>query len=98
MIKTVYVLLIMATLVVAIVFAAANYDLVTLDYLFGETELPLSILIIVSFLSGLVIGVLMDAWILYRQRARIHGLQKLVEANQKELDNLRSLPLRDLEQ
>ena len=98
MIKTIYVILIMATLVVAIIFAWMNRSTVALNYLFGETEVGLYIVIYAMFLFGLLSGVLLDAWIMYRQRARIRKLEKAAEANQKELSNLRKLPLRDLKQ
>ncbi len=97
MVKIIYVLLIMATLVVAIIFASINYTHVPLDYFLGEGEWPLSILLISAFLAGLLFGVLMDAWVLFRQRNRVKSLEKTVDANQTELDNLRNLPLRDLE-
>ncbi|MBN1378399.1 MAG: DUF1049 domain-containing protein [Gammaproteobacteria bacterium] len=97
MIKIIYALLIMATLVVAIIFATANYNHVTLYYFVGQTKLPLSILIFSVFLFGLLFGLMLDAWIMYRQRARIRSLEQLAAANQKELSNLRNLPLRDLE-
>lgn len=91
-------LLIMATLVVAIIFGFANSDYVLLKYFIGETELRLSILLISAFLCGLLLGVLLDAWILIRQRSRIRTLEKSVEATRTELSNLRNLPLKDLEQ
>jgi uncharacterized integral membrane protein len=95
--RTVYVVLIMATLVVAIIFTAANYDPVSLNYFTGKISLPLSILVLAVFLCGLLFGLLLDAWVMYRQRARIRSLEKLLDANKQELSNLRNLPLRDLE-
>ncbi len=97
MIRIIYAILIVATLVVAIIFASINYTHVSLDYFIGEKELPLSILLIFAFLAGLLFGVLLDAWILYRQRSRIRSLERVAEARKKELANLRNLPLKDLE-
>ena len=98
MIKTIYAIFIMATLVVAIIFAWMNRDVIALNYLLGKTEVGLYIVIYAMFLLGLFLGVLFDAWVLYRQRARIRKLEKTVDAYQKELSNLRKLPLQDLKQ
>jgi uncharacterized membrane protein YciS (DUF1049 family) len=95
--KTIYVVLIMATLVVAIIFATVNYNRITLNYFIGKTDIPLSMLIFSIFLFGLLFGLLLDAWIMYRQRSRIRSLEKSVEAYKLELSNLRNMPLRDLE-
>ncbi len=86
----------MATLVVAIIFASVNHELVTLNYLLGKTELWLSAIVFGSVTVGLLIGLSLEGWLLLRQRARIRKLEALVKTTESELNNLRNMPLKDL--
>jgi uncharacterized membrane protein YciS (DUF1049 family) len=85
----------MATLVVAIIFSTLNYSFVPLHYLFGETQLPLSVLLVSAFVGGFLAGLLLDLWIMYRQKARIHKIERQLKAYESEISNLRKLPLKD---
>lgn len=89
-------ILIMATLVVAIIFAVINYGKVPVRYFFGETHAPLAILLFGAFLFGLLFGLALDSWLRLRQRARIRMLEKEKAATEAELNNLRKMPIKDL--
>jgi uncharacterized membrane protein YciS (DUF1049 family) len=97
MLKTVFIISLMATLVVAIIFGVVNFNAVTIDYLLGKSEVPLSILLFATFLLGLLFGISLDSWVLYRQRNRIHKLEKRAKMTEEELSNLRKMPLKDFE-
>lgn len=85
----------MATLVVAIIFSTLNFSQVPFHYLFGETRLPLSVLLVAAFVGGFIAGLLLDAWVMHRQKARIRRLERQLEACESEISNLRKLPLKD---
>jgi uncharacterized membrane protein YciS (DUF1049 family) len=85
----------MATLVVAIIFSTLNYSFVPFHYLFGETHLPLSVLLVAGFVGGFIAGLLLDAWVMYRQKVRIRRIERQLRAYESELSNLRKLPLKD---
>lgn len=85
----------MATLVVAIIFSTLNYSPAPLHYLFGETRLPLSVLLVAALVCGFIAGLLLDAWVVCRQKARIRRLERQLEACESEINNLRKLPLKD---
>jgi uncharacterized membrane protein YciS (DUF1049 family) len=95
MFKLLYGIVIMATLVVAIIFSTLNYNSVPIRYLLGETELPLSVLLVIAFIAGFFAGLLLDAWIMYRQKARIRKIERQLLAYESEISNLRKLPLKD---
>jgi uncharacterized membrane protein YciS (DUF1049 family) len=85
----------MATLVVAIIFSTLNYSFVPFRYLFGETQLPLSVLLVAAFVGGFIAGLLLDLWIMYRQKVRIRRIERQLQAYESEISNLRKLPLKD---
>jgi uncharacterized membrane protein YciS (DUF1049 family) len=95
MVKLFYGILIMATLVVAIIFSTLNYSAVPFHYLIAETRLPLSVLLVAAFLGGFIAGLLLDAWVVYRQKGRIRKLQHQLAGCESEISNLRKLPLKD---
>jgi uncharacterized integral membrane protein len=86
----------MATLVVAIIFAVTNYGKVPVKYFFGQSQVPLAVLLFGSFLLGLISGLALDAWLRHRQRMLIRRLEKEKAATEAELSNLRKMPIKDL--
>jgi len=96
MLKILSFILIMATLVVAIIFAVINYGKVPVRFFFGESQVPLAVLLFGSFLFGLLFGLTLDAWLRFRQRTLIKKLEKEKAATEAELSNLRKMPIKDL--
>jgi len=81
--------------VFGLIFAGLNADLVSVNYYFGTKRLPLSLLAILSFIFGGLLG-LLTAFITYVKlkyaNRRLRHRLNLVE---KELINLRALPFKD---
>lgn len=96
MLRILFFISIMATLVVAIIFAVTNYGKVPVKYFFGETHAPLAVLLFGAFLLGLLFGLSLDAWLRLRQRTLIRKLEKEKAATEAELNNLRKMPIKDL--
>ena len=96
MFKIFYYILVTLVLVVAIVFAVDNYQDVPIHWLMLRAEWPLSIILFGAFLLGLVLGIMLDAYKLWRQRGRIRHLEKTLTAAETELRDLRKSPLQDL--
>jgi uncharacterized integral membrane protein len=81
--------------VLGLIFAGLNADLVNINYYFGTQRLPLSLLTLLSFILGGLLG-LLTAFITYVKlkyaNRRLRYRLSLVE---KELANLRALPFKD---
>jgi putative membrane protein len=87
-----FVLLVM---LVGLAFHVRNDQLVDLDFYLGVISLPFSLYIIVAICLGAVLGwlaVLPRLIGLKRENAR---LQKHIQVNEKELNNLRVIPVKD---
>lgn len=76
-------------------FAYINPGLVRLSYYFGETELPLGILIFLLLGIGIILGLLSSIAGYVRLRRENAQLRKRSQLVSEEINNLRSLPLRD---
>lgn len=81
--------------VFSLIFAGLNADLVSVNYYLGIKRLPLSLLIILSFILGGLLG-LLTAFITYVKLKYVNRrLRHRLNLVEKELTNLRALPFKD---
>ncbi len=80
---------------VGVVFAVLNAQPVLLNYYFGSREMPLSLVFILALIVGSVLGILASISLLIRSRREMQKLRKAAKLAEKEVTNLRSLPIRD---
>ena len=74
-------------------FSYFNREAVRVDYLLGEVELTLG-LVLVAVFGGTVLLSLCIFWLWsIAQRAELRRLRRKLERNEAELSNLRNLPL-----
>lgn len=81
-----------------VLFALLNAESVEFNYLLGKIELPFSLALLVALSLGAFIGMLWTASWLIKQRSHAHELSKKVNVLQKEIDNLRAMPVKDVKQ
>jgi len=73
-------LLFLLVVIVSILFATKNYHSVEFNYLISQVSLPLSILLLFSFVLGVIIGVTVVYFKMMRLRI---GMMKLKHQNKK---------------
>ena len=78
-----------------ILFAVLNSQSVQLNYYFGSREIALSLLMIVILIVGTLLGILVSAGHLLRARHDISKLRKNIQLAEKEVTNLRTIPIKD---
>ena len=89
-----YILLIIIMLL-GITFAALNHNDVTIHYYIGQTNLPLSILLVLSFASGCILGLIVAIGLVFKLKFKNYRLQQQLKVTEKEVENLRAIPLQD---
>lgn len=90
-------IILLVTLMI-VAFALVNAKSVQISYLLGHVELPLSLALFMSLSVGAMVGMLWTASWVVSQRAHVHELSKKVNLLQKEIDNLRAMPVKDVKQ
>lgn len=92
-----YVYLGLALLIVifGILFAVLNADSVQLHYYLGTVELPLSLILVFAMIFGAILGVLASLNIIIGTRRRFSKLRRSAEVAEKEVVNLRNIPIKD---
>lgn len=79
----------------AFTFAVLNAEPVSINYYLGKTQLPLSLLLILSFILGGLFGLLTAFTIYVKLKYTNRRLKHRLKLVEEELINLRALPLKD---
>ena len=87
-------LLLVGMLFVGILFAQANSSLVVVDFFWGVFEGELASVLLSSAVIGLIIGILVGLMLSLKPRSQLRQNGRRLKALEKELDNLRALPVR----
>jgi putative membrane protein len=76
-------------------FAYLNPDEVGVNYYFGTLQLPLGVLILGLLGAGMVIGAAASLLPLVRARRQTHRMERRANVADRELQNLRTMPVKD---
>lgn len=89
-----YILLIVIILL-GISFAVLNPDVVNFNYYIGHRALPLSLLLVMTFVLGSLLGLLVGVFLLIKVKLKNYRLHSQLKVAEKEIANLRAIPLQD---
>ena len=95
MIRLVYFLLALLVVILGVVFSVLNADTVQLHYYLGTVELPLSLVLILAMIVGALLGVFSSLGFIISSRRSASKLKRSVEVAEKEIVNLRNIPIKD---
>ncbi len=76
-------------------FSLLNASRVDVDYYFGSVPMPLSLALVAALIVGAVLGVLSALGVVMGKQRELRRLRKRVRDSEKELSELRRLPLKD---
>ena len=76
-------------------FATLNSESVTINYYIGQNSMPLSLLLVLVFAAGCLIGVIVGFWLLIKAKLQNYRLVQRLKLVEKEVENLRAIPLQD---
>ncbi len=89
-------ILVLLVLGAGLSFGVLNAQAVPLRYYLGSTEVPLSLALAVAFAGGVLLGIVACMGGMIRQRREIARLRKAVRVAEQEVENLRTLPIKDV--
>ena len=93
--QIIYACLFIIVLITGLVFFGKNSQEIEFNYVIGTISMPLSLVIFLVLSSGVLIGWLSLMPMLMRLRCRIGKLEKQVQIAEKEINNLRVMPIKD---
>ena len=78
-----------------ITFAGLNAEPVNINYYLGSTKLPLSLLLVITFMIGGLLSLFFNIVNYIRLKSANHSLRQRLKLAEVEIVNLRTLPLKD---
>lgn len=85
----------LAVLVLAAAFGTLNDQVVSVNYFLASRELKLAFLLAIAFGAGCVAGLLLAGGGLFGLRMEVRRARAELKLKDKELNELRTLPVRD---
>ena len=76
-------------------FAILNAEPVTINYYIASQKMPLSLILVIALGFGLILGMLLSLKVYFRGKTKQRALMHRVKMAEKEVENLRAMPLRD---
>jgi uncharacterized membrane protein YciS (DUF1049 family) len=81
--------------VAALALAVVNEDPITLNYYLGTVEIATSLALVIALTCGAVLGVSVSLLVVLRQKLENARLRHDLKLKEKELGNLRTIPVKD---
>lgn len=94
--KIVYGTILLVVILLSLAFAAKNPQIVEIQYYFGFTwKGSLAVLLLMAMSTGVLVGVMGMLVYALKSRRQASKARRYTEKIEKELENLRALPIRD---
>jgi putative membrane protein len=93
MVRIVSLLFVLVIVIFGMTFAILNPDSVTINYYLGHYTLPLSLLLVLVFAGGCLVGMTAGLWLLVKAKIQSYRLQHRLTLAEEEVANLRAIPL-----
>jgi putative membrane protein len=87
--------LILIVTLITVTFTLLNSQPVKINYYFGSFEIDLLVVIVMTLVIGALLGVMAALGKLLSLKQEMSRKEKKLKVTEKELENLRSLPLKD---
>lgn len=88
-------ILILVVLIFTISFTVINAHEVQINYYLGTSTLPLALLLVLSVALGALLGAVAVMSMVFRLRWEIAKLRRTAKLTEKEVSNLRSMPIKE---
>ena len=82
-------------IIISVVISTYNFKVTEISFYLQTYELPLSIIILFSFIAGVVTTSIYLIATIFSYKKKYREMKISLQNNQEELDNLRRNPLRD---
>jgi putative membrane protein len=87
--------IILLIILLGISFASLNAEKVTVHYYLGVSNIPVSLLVVITLVIGILIGFFAGLIFYFKAKRANSRLKKRMKMAEKEIANLRAIPLKD---
>lgn len=95
MLRLIYLSLSLLVIILGVAFSVLNAENIQLNYYLGSIELPLSLVLVVAMIIGALLGIFASLGLIIGSRRSTTKLKRSVAVAEKEIVNLRNIPIKD---
>ena len=95
MFRLIYLSISLIVIILGVAFSVLNAENIQLNYYLGSVELPLSLVLVISMIVGAILGIFASLSLIIGSRRSATKLKRSVEVAEKEIVNLRNIPIKD---
>lgn len=95
--KLLAVITILSLAFLTVILSILNSGDIRLSYYFGTMQIALPVVIVVTLVAGTLLGIVASMSMVLKLKRENSGLKKDMKLAEKEIANLRRLPLRDMD-
>ncbi len=88
-------LFVVILVVIGLSFAVLNSQTVSLNYYFGQHDIPLSMIVVLALAAGALAAVVVSAGMILRQKAQIAQLRRRLRHAERAAEQMQVLPVDD---
>ncbi len=89
-----YIILFLIFISVSSSFILLNHQTVTVNYYFGQRDISLALLVLITLSIGVCLGFVAAGRYLIRRRIETNKLRKKITLVEQEIQNLREIPIK----
>ncbi|MEJ2181412.1 MAG: LapA family protein [Gammaproteobacteria bacterium] len=93
--RIIYLILTLVVTLFTVTFTLLNSQPVKVNYYFGSYEIDLLIVVVICLVIGAFLGIMAALGKMFSLKQEMSRKEKKIKITEKELENLRSLPLKD---
>jgi len=95
--KLIATIIILTLAFLTVILSILNAETIQINYYFGLTEIALPTIVVVTLVVGTLLGIIASMSMVLKLKKHNAGLKKDIKLAEKEIANLRRLPLRDID-
>lgn len=95
MLRLIYISLALMVIILGVAFSVLNAESIQLNYYLGSVDLPLSLVLVIAMIVGAMLGIFASMSLIIGSRRSANKLKRSVEVAEKEIVNLRNIPIKD---
>lgn len=88
-------IVVFAILLSGLAFHLKNNQMIELNYYVGVLDMPLSWLVVIILFIGAILGILASLPMIIKLKSQKLKLEKQIKNSEKEINNLRVMPVKD---
>lgn len=91
-----FIVIMLVVITFGLSFALLNSDPVTFNFYLGTVQLELSLILVITFAAGALLGVLTSFGVILKSKRQVSKIKKEMKNSAKELNSIRAMSVKEM--